>query len=52
MNLRWYQTYDKNGVNSEIVLQICDDHSGYWEDIPFVREREDCQEEDKDEKNT
>jgi len=45
MNLRWHQTYDKNGVYSEMVLQQYNAHYEYWEDIPYVREREEYQEE-------
>ena len=42
MELRWYQTYDKNGVESPEVLQYREDdwHPDLWEDVPSVRERE------------
>jgi hypothetical protein len=40
MNLRWYQTYDKRGVDSEMTLQYFDIGYGIWEDIPIVREPE------------
>ena len=45
MELRWYQTYDENGVDSSETLQIWrqvgdDPDDGYWEDVPYVRERE------------
>ena len=40
MNLRWYQTYDENGVNSEMELQQYNAEYGYWETVPFVRERQ------------
>ena len=48
MNLRWYQTYDKDGFNSEVVLQQYNAQDKYWYDIPFVREREEYQEEGED----
>ena len=51
MNLRWYQTYDKDGVNSEEILQQYNARYEHWENIPFIRERE-PQEEDEDEKTT
>ena len=44
MNLRWHQTYDKNGVYSEMTLQQYDATRKFWEDIPFVIERKGCQE--------
>ena len=46
MNLRWYQTYDKDGVSSEEILQQYNARYEYWEDVPFVREREEYQEEE------
>jgi len=46
MNLRWYQTYDKNGVNSEEVLQYFDAEIMDWFDVPFIREREEEEEDD------
>jgi len=39
MNLRWYETYDENGLESGQVLQQYDAEYEYWEDIPYVRER-------------
>jgi len=39
-NLRFYQTYDKNGVDSEIELQYQTDDNEDWETVPFVRVRE------------
>ena len=38
MKLRFYQTYDKNGVNSEKTLQYYDEDLEFWNDIEFVRE--------------
>lgn len=46
MNLRWYETYDKNGVESGQVLQQYNAEYGYWENIPYVREREVIEEEE------
>lgn len=40
MKLRWYQTYDENGVYTENTLQYKDQSTYGWEDVPFVRERE------------
>jgi len=40
MNLRWYQTYDENGLDSEMVLQHYNTELEMWEDVPFVREKE------------
>ena len=49
MNLRWYQTYNEYGYsNQEMTLQQWNDHTNYWEDVPFIRERE-SQEEGEDE---
>ncbi len=39
MELRWYQTYDKNGVDSYEYLQVWNHVAREWEDVPFVRER-------------
>ena len=50
MNLRWYQTYDKNGIYSEMILQEYNMRDGYWEDIPFVREREEYEYQEENEK--
>lgn len=38
LKLRYYQTYDKNGVDSEIELQYEED--GEWKPVPTIRERE------------
>ena len=42
MELRLYQTYDKDGVDSKVYLQFRfrHDYNNEWEDVPFVRERE------------
>lgn len=40
MELRWYQTYDQYGLNSEATLQVWNHVAREWEDVPFVRERE------------
>jgi hypothetical protein len=46
MELRWYQTYDKHGVESEPVLQfreyerISSMRYSEWEEVEFVRERD------------
>lgn len=40
MELRWYQTYDKFGRDSDISLQYRESENDEWEDIPFTRERE------------
>ena len=40
MELRWYQTYDENGVDSEVFLQFRHDHDEEWEYVDFVRVRE------------
>ena len=45
MKLRWYQTYNKDGLNSKPVLQYLDDLDDElygWEDIPITREKENC----------
>jgi len=44
MNLRWYQTYDENGVSSEEILQQYNARYEHWENVPFIREREEYQE--------
>ncbi|KKN39834.1 hypothetical protein LCGC14_0739460 [marine sediment metagenome] len=46
IKLRWYQTYDKNGVNSEVTLQYRDEKENEWEDVLFIREREEKYEEE------
>jgi len=40
MQLRWYETYDKNGVNSGPTLQYYNEEYLCWDDVPYVRERE------------
>jgi hypothetical protein len=44
MKLRWLQTYDENGVNSEWILQYnnhpWDKEFSEWEDVEYIRERE------------
>ncbi len=43
IELRWYQTYDKNGVNSEMTLQYKETPELFgdeWKDVPIERERE------------
>ena len=42
MGLRWFQTYDKNGLNSEITLQYWDKDYEEWIDVPFVRISDYC----------
>ena len=37
MKLRYFQTYDKNGVDSSIQLQFWNKEDLKWEDVPFVR---------------
>ena len=43
IELRFYQTYDKNGLDSQKTLQFryVDDNlpKDEWEDVDFVRER-------------
>jgi len=41
MRLRFLQTYDDCGVDSERTLQYWNNNHGYWEDIEFVRCHED-----------
>jgi hypothetical protein len=42
MELRWHQTYTTDGVDSAPVLQYREEdwELWLWEDVPFVRERE------------
>ena len=40
MELRWYQTYDKDGVDSPEVLQYRENEDDEWEDVMSIRERE------------
>lgn len=44
MELRWYQTYDKNGLDSEKVLEYREEGRDYWQPVEFVREREEDEE--------
>ena len=46
MELKWYQTYDKNGVNSEKTLQYREGDEAEWDDVMFVREREPIEDDD------
>ena len=39
MRLRWFQTYDKNGVDSEKTLQYWDKDVEKWKDVLFVRRK-------------
>lgn len=45
MKLRYFQTYDANGVNSPEVLQCWDSDLECWVDVNSVRVREDKEEE-------
>jgi len=45
MKLRYFQTYDQNGVDSEVELQYWDKDSERWEPIYLVRVRENLEEE-------
>jgi hypothetical protein len=42
MKLRWHQTYNRFGNDSEPVLQYCNNDNAEfddeWEDVEFVRE--------------
>ncbi len=41
MELRWYQTYDEYGIDSEMTLQFKREGDwANWQDVPYVRERE------------
>jgi hypothetical protein len=40
MKLRWYQTYDRDGRESEPTLQFRENALDEWEDVDFVRERD------------
>jgi hypothetical protein len=37
MKLRYFQSYDQNGLNSEVALQYWDTEIKKWVDVPFVR---------------
>jgi hypothetical protein len=39
MELRFYQTYDNRGVDSDTNLQFRETDEDEWEDVGFVRER-------------
>ena len=45
MKLRWFQTYNKNGLDSQATLQYWSKEDGEWLGIPFVRIREDREDE-------
>ena len=45
MKLRWFQTYNKNGLDSQVALQYWNKEDGEWLDIPFVRISEDREDE-------
>ena len=51
MELRWYETYDENGVESGSTLQYRNEmpvwQTGEWEDVPYIRERKVNEEEEK-----
>ncbi len=50
MKLRWYQTYDENGVDSEMSLQFKEEGEwANWEDVEFVRIREPDEDENLEE---
>jgi len=40
VELRWYITYDRYGVNSEAELQYRESEEDDWECVQYVRERE------------
>jgi hypothetical protein len=40
MELRFYQTYDEYGVDSEKTLQFRECENDEWEDVEFFRERD------------
>jgi hypothetical protein len=40
MELRWYQTYNKDGLDSEVFLQFRENHEDDWDYVDFVRERD------------
>ena len=37
MQIRWFQTYDEYGLNSEKTLQYWDSDMERWLDVPFIR---------------
>jgi len=39
MELRWYETYDQDGVESGEVLQFRDKPDDEWQNVPYVRAR-------------
>ena len=48
MKLRWYTTYNKHGLDRETVLQYREDDEELWQDVDYVREREDDGEQEED----
>ena len=42
MELRYYQTYNEHGVDSDTNLQYRESEDDEWEDVGFVRESEDA----------
>ena len=50
MMLRWFQTYDEHGVNSEIELQYWNEEYKQWANVPFLRVKY-CDSFDRLEKN-
>lgn len=45
MKLRFFQTYNEYGANSEITLQYWDEDCKRWINVPFVRVSEEYEEE-------
>jgi len=45
VKLRYFQTYDSNGVDSEVQLQYWDEDYQRWEPVNLVRVRESLEEE-------
>jgi hypothetical protein len=37
MKIRWFQTYNSNGLNSPERLQYWDDEESKWLDVPSLR---------------
>jgi len=46
MNFRWYETYNRHGVESGRTLQQYNAEWECWENVPYVREREELEEEE------
>ena len=40
MQLRWFQTYNKNGLDSQKELQYWDEDVDRWDAVDFVRVKE------------